>query len=32
MSRPVLLLCQVLVAVVALGLWHLLTSVPGRLV
>jgi NitT/TauT family transport system permease protein len=33
MSRPVLLLCQVLVAVVAIGLWHLLTTVPvfGRI-
>ena len=33
MSRPVLLLCQVLVAVVVLGLWHLLTSVAifGRI-
>jgi NitT/TauT family transport system permease protein len=27
MSRPVLLACQVLVAVVAIALWHLLTSV-----
>lgn len=33
MSRPMLLLCQVLVAVVAIGLWHLLTTVPvfGRI-
>jgi len=28
MSRPVLLLCQALVAVVFLGLWQLLTTVP----
>jgi NitT/TauT family transport system permease protein len=28
MSRPVLLLCQLLVAVVALGLWQLLATVP----
>lgn len=28
MSRPMLLLCQVLVAVVAIALWHLLTTVP----
>ncbi|MGM4886945.1 ABC transporter permease [Tardiphaga sp. 20_F10_N6_6] len=33
MTRPVLLLCQVLVAVVVIGLWHLLTTVPvfGRI-
>ena len=33
MSRPVLLLCQLLVAVVFLGLWQLLTTVPifGRM-
>jgi NitT/TauT family transport system permease protein len=33
MSRPMLLLCQVLVAVVAVGLWHVLTTVPlfGRI-
>lgn len=33
MNRPLLLLCQVLVAVVAIGLWHLLTTVPvfGRI-
>ncbi|MGM4932682.1 ABC transporter permease [Tardiphaga sp. 619_E2_N8_5] len=33
MTRPVLLLCQVLVAVVVIGLWHLLTTVPvfGRM-
>src|SRR3989442_291113 len=29
MSRPVLLLCQILVAVVVLGLWQLLAIVPG---
>src|SRR3979411_1177605 len=28
MSRPVLLLCQLLVAVVVLGLWQLLATVP----
>jgi len=28
MSRPVLLLCQLLVAVVALALWHVFTTVP----
>lgn len=28
MTRPVLLLCQLLVAVVCLGLWQLLSSVP----
>jgi NitT/TauT family transport system permease protein len=33
MTRPVLLLCQVLVAVVVIGLWHVLTTVPvfGRI-
>ncbi|OYU86894.1 MAG: ABC transporter permease [Bradyrhizobiaceae bacterium PARB1] len=33
MSRPMLLLCQVLVAVVAIALWHVLTTVPvfGRI-
>ena len=33
MSRPVLLLCQLLVAVVALALWQLLATVPvfGRI-
>jgi NitT/TauT family transport system permease protein len=33
MTRPVLLLCQALVAVVVIGLWHLLTTVPvlGRM-
>ena len=33
MSRPVLLLCQLLVAVVVLGLWQLLATVPvfGRM-
>jgi NitT/TauT family transport system permease protein len=33
MTRPVLLLCQVLVAVVVIGLWHLFTTVPvfGRI-
>jgi NitT/TauT family transport system permease protein len=33
MTRPVLLLCQVLVAMVVIGLWHLLTTVPvlGRI-
>lgn len=33
MSRPVLLLCQLMVAVVGLALWQLLTSVPifGRI-
>lgn len=33
MSRPMLLLCQMLVAVVAIGLWHVLTTVPvfGRI-
>ncbi|MGM4906956.1 ABC transporter permease [Tardiphaga sp. 866_E4_N2_1] len=33
MTRPVLLLCQVLVAAVVIGLWHLLTTVPvfGRI-
>ena len=28
MSRPMLLLLQALVAVISLGLWHLLTTVP----
>ena len=28
MSRPVLLLCQLLVAVVALGAWHVLSTYP----
>src|SRR4051812_7809408 len=34
MSRPVLLLCQLMVAVVFFGLWQLLASVPlfGRMV
>ena len=33
MKRPLLLLCQVLVAVVAVGLWHVLTTIPvfGRI-
>jgi NitT/TauT family transport system permease protein len=33
MTRPVLLLCQVLVAVVVIGLWHVFTTVPmfGRI-
>ena len=33
MSRPVLLLCQLMVAVVGLALWQFLTSVPifGRI-
>jgi NitT/TauT family transport system permease protein len=33
MSRPMLLLCQVLVAVVAIALWYVLTTVPvfGRI-